>query len=102
MEAHTRQLIPSFFYFNEGINEVEVKNVTSTSVKVADIKIEPAQFSPLYEDYIKSYTSSDVSGLINIEAVNYVSKNSSYIQSYAFNNPSVKPYDPVYKKTERD
>lgn len=89
---------PLLFYFNEGINEVEVKNVTSTSVKVADLKIEPAQFSPLYEDYIKSYTSSDVSGLINIEAVNYVSKNSSYIQSYAFNNPSVKPYDPVYKK----
>ena len=89
---------PLLFYFEEGLNEIEFQNVSSGDLKLGDVLLSAPEYILTYEEYSSMYNSQAKPNSIFINAVDYVEKNSSYVRLMAFGDPSVAPYDNVYKK----
>lgn len=89
---------PLLFYFESGINDVLFQNLTSNKVQVSSIQLYSPTKYDSYLAYINQHQNSEPEAVIAIDAIDYVSKNSSYVQSFALNNPSVTPFHAVYKK----
>ncbi len=86
---------PMMFYFEEGLNEVSIFNISSNLISIMELNIAQIQETPSYVEYENQ--DEEVDGLIEINAIDYVSKNSSYARLYSFNDPSVSPHDSVDK-----
>lgn len=89
---------PLVFYLESGINEIKIENLTSTSFKASTVYANPLTSYMSYRQYDALNEQAKINQLIEIDAIDYIQKNSSYIQSYALNNASAIPFDPVYKK----
>ena len=93
-----KSIDPLIYYFESGVNVVTIQNLTSTEVKVSQITLESPKQYDSYDVYLSKHQSTMVKELLTLDGIDYASKNSSYVQSYALSNPSVKPFDPVFKK----
>ncbi len=89
---------PLMFYFESGENVIEVENMGSTPVTVANIHLQSPKKYDTYVTYLSQHVGPKIQSLITVDAIDYVQKNSSYVQSFSLNNPSVQPFDAVYKK----
>lgn len=89
---------PLLFYFEAGLNTVSITNTTSSVFTISNITLLTPIESIDYETYRSNYNQTPVKDLITIKATDYAYKNSSYVQALAENNPSVTPFDPIYKK----
>ncbi len=89
---------PLLFYFESGTNEITFTNVSSGDLKFGDLQVNPPQYIPTYSEYKSMYSTVPSSSNVFINATDYVEKNSSYVRLEAFSDPSVAPYDNVYKK----
>ncbi|MDY0276498.1 MAG: extracellular solute-binding protein [Acholeplasma sp.] len=89
---------PLLFYFEKGEQTIRITNTSSTSILVSDIELISPYKYLTYEEYNNKNIDLKVKDLINIEATDYVSKNSTYVKSYALGTPSVTPFNASYKK----
>lgn len=88
---------PLLFYFDAGFNIIELANNSNFDIAVSDLELIAPKKDISYLEY-KKENNSDFSDLINIEATDYINKNSNYVKSFALNDSSAYPYHPVYKK----
>jgi len=90
---------PLLFSFEEGLNTITFENVMDGAVLFGDLRVVAPQTIPSYDAY-SSLHESATSPTLNLEinATEYVDKNSSYVRLYAFQSPSVTPFDAVDKK----
>ncbi|MDP3306488.1 MAG: extracellular solute-binding protein [Erysipelotrichaceae bacterium] len=88
---------PLTYLFNQGINTVTITNVSSDPIDIASLKAVVPWDLPTYVA-----PSTDKIKIINFEqkinAIDYTSKNSSFIRLSSHPSVSVSPYDPVDKK----
>ena len=90
---------PLLFYFEAGMNKVEVLNIMNGAMLVGDLTLQAPKEKLTYEAYIAEHASVPVAPKpIFINAIDYVQKNSSYVRLMAFQSPSVTPYGVVDKK----
>lgn len=89
---------PLLFYFDEGVNEIEIENSTSSVFKISSIELYGQKSYLDYTTYKANHNYPMINGVIDIQATNYVSKNSSYVQAFSESNPSLRPFDPVFRK----
>ena len=90
---------PLLFHFNAGVNTVKIDNIMDGAVLFGDLEVRSPQILPSYDAYITQYDLASHPSLnLDINATEYISKNSSYVRLYSFASPSVSPYDAVDKK----
>lgn len=89
---------PLLFWFNEGSNLVTIENTTSSVFTISDAKLTAPKQYLTYQEYQTQNPGTKHDSIVDIQATNYKQKNSSYVQAFAENNPSLKPFDSVYKK----
>ncbi|MDR2731102.1 MAG: extracellular solute-binding protein [Treponema sp.] len=85
---------PLYFLLNQGDNLIEIRNETSQTLWLGDLTAypyrEPIPYKAPGTDAIPEY--------ININAVDYVKKNSPHVSINSYSSPHVAPYDPLNKK----
>lgn len=89
---------PLLFYFDEGINTITINNVSSGSLKLGDLEVNPPTYILSYEEYIANYDTHANEFNLFVNAIDYTEKNSSYVRLFSFGSPSVTPFDSVDSK----
>ena len=89
---------PLLFYFEAGQNLVEIKNTTSSRFTISTLTLTAPTLYMDYTQYDQLHGGDPVKHFDSVDAINYIEKNSSYVQPFALGNNSVRPFDPVYKK----
>ncbi len=85
---------PLLFYFDEGVNTIDLENISSDTLRVGSIKLIAPKDIPTYDEYfINKIASKKSQNYVN--AIDYLEKNSSYIRMNYANEPSLTPYDAV-------
>jgi len=89
---------PLIFYMQENVNKVTITSTTSTEFLIGDILVyQPIEYLD-YQAYKNANNYPIIDELITIQATDYAYKNTSYVQAFSEVSPSVRPFDPVYKK----
>jgi ABC-type glycerol-3-phosphate transport system substrate-binding protein len=89
---------PLLFYFERGLNTITFENVSSGDLRLGDLRVVAPTYIPTYEEYQAMYSGTASPTNLFINAIDYVEKNSSYVRLMAFSDPSLSPYDSLYKK----
>ena len=89
---------PLLFHFDEGINTITIENVSSGGLMLGDMTVAPPEYIPTYAEYTAMHSGEADPTSIYINAIEYTEKNSSYVRLFSFGDPSLDPYDTVYKK----
>jgi ABC-type glycerol-3-phosphate transport system substrate-binding protein len=90
---------PLLFALDEGDNTIVIRNVMDGALLVGALTAVAPVATPSYAAYAESVSNgAGATGTIEIDAIDYVSKNSSFVRLYAYQSASVSPYDPVDKK----
>lgn len=89
---------PLMFYLEAGTREITISNVSGGDLYLGDLTIDAPVYIPSYQEYIASHSGEASDFNLFVNAIDYVEKNSSYVRLNAFSDPSVTPYDNVYKK----
>ncbi|MFA5007271.1 MAG: extracellular solute-binding protein [Candidatus Izemoplasmatales bacterium] len=90
---------PLLFYLEAGEHEIVVRNVMEGALLVGALEVVAPVARPAYAAYAETVPAAPgASGMITIDAIDYVSKNSSFVRLYAFQSASVTPFDAVDKK----
>ncbi|MDC0558850.1 extracellular solute-binding protein, partial [Candidatus Izimaplasma bacterium] len=89
---------PLLFHFQQGLNTIQISNVSSGDLKLGDLELNPPIYIPSYTEYLAGRNTEASETNIVIDAIDYTEKNSSYVRLMAFGDPSVAPYDSLYKK----
>lgn len=91
--------LPLLFQLNAGVNTITVENVLDGALLIGDLQVKQPTQIPDYEEYLLEHASSaKPNQTISINAIDYISKNSSYVRLLSFQSPSVAPFDAVNKK----
>lgn len=86
------------FYFEEQTYEIEFINVTSNDIYLGDLMLKAPKRMKTYDEYINQYSQVRITDLIEVDAISYTEKNSSYVRLGNVREPSVKPYHAIDKK----
>lgn len=89
---------PLLFYLEEGRHELKVTNLSSSEFTIASVEVAAPYEAPDYASYRKEISGERANGSIEVNAVDYVEKNSSYVRLFSFGSPTAKPFDAVDKK----
>lgn len=89
---------PLLFYFNEGNNRITITNQSSTLFQLKELTLTAPVVIPSYEKYISQYPQTVGKGSISVNAIDYITKNSSYVSMFSHETPTVTPFDPIDKK----
>ena len=90
---------PLYFFLEAGKNEIQIQNLSADGLVLGALYIDaPNESIPTYEEYITKQSGELVDAFIEINSVDYSSKNStSALLSYV-NNTSLTPHDAEYKE----
>lgn len=91
-------VMPLLFELESGLNVIRITNTTSTTVHVGTLTLDAPRTVPTYAQYRMGKPSTQATQSIVVNATEYVEKNSSFAHLTALNDPTVKPFDAVYKK----
>jgi hypothetical protein len=81
----------------EGVNTVTITNVSSDPIEIKTLKaVVPWELPAYVAPSMNINPTNDFEQKIN--AIDYVSKNSSFVRLSSYASVSVSPYDPVDKK----
>lgn len=89
---------PLLFKLNRGKNTIEFINKSSGNLYLGKLTVTAPKKLPSYDEYLNKHRGGSPKALYTIDAISYVEKNSAFIRMAAEQNPSVSPFDPVYKK----
>lgn len=91
--------LPLLFPLEAGVNTIEITNVMKGAMLLGDLTAVAPTASVTYEAYAQTHGMTNrPNRSIAINATEYVEKNSSYVRLYAYQSPSVTPFDVVDKK----
>jgi ABC-type glycerol-3-phosphate transport system substrate-binding protein len=90
---------PLLFELEAGNNVIEIVNIMNGDVIFGDLTVVAPTVRSSYDAYKTLHVDapSPVS-ILEIDATEYTEKNSSYVRLYAFQSPSVSPFDAIDKK----
>jgi ABC-type glycerol-3-phosphate transport system substrate-binding protein len=88
---------PLYFYFEAGINSVEIENIASEEVEIGNLVLIAPTEVPTYDNY-KTVDNNSGNFKEYINAISYVEKNSSYVRMRSVKEPTLTPFDPIDKK----
>lgn len=89
---------PLAVYLDEGTNLIEITN-RANPLSLGKLAVSPDLILPEYDEYINSFDYLELAELpISIGAVEYVEKNSSYINLMAIPNPDLEPFESGRRK----
>jgi ABC-type glycerol-3-phosphate transport system substrate-binding protein len=88
---------PYVFYFESGNTTITLNNISKDALYVGDLTVQSPQNIPSYETYISALetTSTDAHEFYN--AIDYVSKNTSFVRLMSYQNAALLPYNPTTK-----
>lgn len=89
---------PLRFSLNEGVNKIEITNMTSTPVTVGNLHVNAPKALVTYASYRAGKPATEVKDQIIVNAIDYTSKNSSFAHAMSLNDPTAQPFDAIYKK----
>lgn len=94
---------PLLFRLKSGVNLVTITNTSAKTLYLAGFTATAPEEPLTYSQYLNHLGDQQPEQLsppelINLDAVGYSSKNSSYIQLISSFDPSLTPFDPVNKK----
>lgn len=90
---------PLLFEFQSGWNTIHVENTSSTPVKIGSLFLTAPRAMISYQDYInQTPNASLISQSVEVDATQYIRKNSSFVHMTSLYSPTVWPFDAVYKK----
>lgn len=94
--------LPLKFYLEAGENEISIRNVSSNGLLVGTLEVQESNFgTKSYDTYLSDYQAfqSNTNHLLHtVNAVDYVSKNTTQAIYVTENNPSVYPHNVEYRK----
>ena len=90
---------PLYFYLESGVNEIRIQNVSADGLTLGQLYVNAfADDTPAYSEYRAQNAGELVNDFIEINSVDYTTKNStSALLSYV-NNPALYPHDSEYKE----
>jgi len=90
---------PLLFHLTAGNNTIEIQNIMNGQILLGDLTVKAPVARKTYAAYQALHEAAlSPSENIEIDATEYSEKNSSYVRLYAFQNPSVSPFDAIDKK----
>lgn len=93
---------PLLFYLEAGKNEIEINIVSSGDVSFYELSAYRHEALPSYEVYLADRVDNQIISFeeasIDINAIAYTEKNSSYVRMNSYKSASVTPTDPLDKK----
>lgn len=92
---------PLMFYLEEGVNEIRMTNIAGDGLVVGNLfAMAPLDNVPSYSEYQTRYAGTALvkDAMISVNAVDYVSKNTTDAVFSSENNPVLTPHDIEYKK----
>lgn len=89
---------PLKVFVTAGSHTIRVTNLSAEQVEVNQLTVKAVENRPTYQQYSLAHPTTGVDFESTIDAIDYIEKNSSYARLLAFNNTSLTPFDPVYKK----
>ncbi|MDP3130768.1 MAG: extracellular solute-binding protein [Bacillota bacterium] len=90
---------PVLFEFTAGNHEITIENVMDGAILLGDLKLVAPVAAPSYEAYASLHLDQDrPAETVEVDAISYIEKNSSYVRLHAFQSPSVTPFDSIDKK----
>ncbi len=90
---------PLLFLLQAGENVITITNISGNGLGVGKLCIEaPVNSPPSYSDYRSLYEGKLVSGLLKVNSIDYILKNTTQAIYTAENNPALTPHDSEYKK----
>ena len=91
--------LPLLFHLKQGSNAITVKNVAADGLLLGSLSAtEPESKIPSYEEYAGLYTGDLVQEQIEINATEYIKKNTTQAIYTFENSPAVSPYDAQFKQ----
>lgn len=90
---------PLLFNLKAGANTIEVVNIMNGDILLGDLSVKAPVMRQSYQTYQQLHQDAPKPSTIDtIDATMYSEKNSSYVRLYAFQSPSVTPFDAIDKK----
>jgi ABC-type glycerol-3-phosphate transport system substrate-binding protein len=91
--------LPLLFELEAGVNTIEIQNVMNGAMLLGDLVVVAPKTPLNYAAYAAAVsTTNRPVQTIAVNATEYIEKNSSYVRLYAYQSPSVTPFDVVNKK----
>lgn len=88
---------PLNYLFEKGVNTVTITNVSSDPIEIKTLSaVVPWQLPAYVAPNISNSSNNDFE--LKVNAIDYTSKNSSFVRLSSYSSASVSPYDPVDKK----
>lgn len=96
---------PLEFHLTPGRHTLRLENITADPLYFGELTFAPLKPGRNYEAYraeaekaLPDAMPASPDTLLNIDAISYTEKNSSFIRMASLRNPDVSPYDPVDRK----
>lgn len=92
---------PLLFYLKEGHNNIKITNTANDGLALGSLKaVLPSDLIPSYEEYKNTYKNEKLinNETVSINAVDYVSKNTTNAVFSSIDNPVLTPHEVEYKK----
>ncbi len=89
---------PTLFYLEEGNQELTISNQSSSVVYIQGMRLQQPEEVVAYSVYKDEQMDKKGEGVITVNAIEYISKNSSYVRLASVDTPTAQPFDPVDKK----
>ncbi len=90
---------PLLFELSAGNNVIEIVNIMNGDVILGDLNVIAPTVRSSYEAYKTLHEDApSPTSILEYDATEYTEKNSSYVRLYAFQSPSVAPFDAIDKK----
>lgn len=90
---------PLLFNLQAGNNTIEIVNIMNGDVLFGDLTVKAPAVRQSYQTYQQLHSDADKpEDIKTVDATSYTEKNSSYVRLYAFQSPSVSPFDAIDKK----
>ncbi len=90
---------PLYFYLESGSNEIAIQNVSADGLTLGQLYVNAVEDSiPSYSEYRAQNEGEVINDFIEINSVDYASKNSTSALLSHVNNPALAPHDAEYKE----
>jgi ABC-type glycerol-3-phosphate transport system substrate-binding protein len=86
------------FKFEAGSRTIKFTNITSNKILLGDLMLKAPKQVPTYDQYKSQHGDNKIINKLEIDAISYSEKNSSYVRLGSVRDPAVKPYHDIDKK----
>lgn len=89
---------PLKFYLEAGQHTLTLSNQSSNGITIESLTVTAPVDVPDYISYKATHADYLIPEVIEVNAIDYVRKNSSFARLFSYESPTVAPFDPIDKK----